>query len=234
LPAEIRRCAATPAMSRESDMAGDAQAGGGGYLKRMITRRTLLAALPAALVARPVLAAPLSLAELSAYLNTLQSVKAQFTQIADDGTISTGTIYIKRPGRVRFEYDPPNNALVMAGGGQVAIFDPKSNVPPEQYPLRRTPLNLILEREVDLARRDMVVGHRSDGATTTVIAQDPENPEYGTIELVFSGPPAELRQWVITNGDGTKTTVILGALEEQPSLSALLFSIPQEIESRNR
>ena len=200
----------------------------------MITRRILLAAVAAAALAQPALAERLSLSAISAYLNTLTSVQAEFTQVSDDGSISTGTLYIKRPGRVRFEYDPPSNALVMAGGGQVAIFDPKSNVPPEQYPLSRTPLHLILERRVDLTRADMVVGHRSDGTATTVVAQDPERPDLGTIELVFSGPPPELRQWVITSGDGTKTTVILGGLEPNDSLSARLFSIRQEIESRGR
>lgn len=200
----------------------------------MIARRTLLLALPLALLARGAAADPLPLGAISAYLNSLSQVRSDFTQLNDDGTISTGTLYIKRPGRVRFEYDEPNDALVMAGGGQVAIFDPKSNQPPEQYPLRRTPLNLILARQVDLSRANMVVGHRSDGTTTTVVAQDPQNPEYGTIELVFTGPPAELRQWKIRNSDGSETTVILGAIEPQSSIPARYFSIPQEIEARSR
>ena len=76
--------------------------------------------------------------------------------------MSTGRIFIKRPGRVRFEYNPPDKALVMAGGQQVAIFDGKSNVPPEQYPLKRTPLNLILASNVNLGKAKMVVGHKAD------------------------------------------------------------------------
>ena len=77
----------------------------------------------------------------------------------------------------------------MAGGGQVAIFDGRSNQGPTQYPLSKTPLNLILERNVDFSNRAMVVGHTDDGTTTTVIAQDPENPQYGSIRLVFSAGP---------------------------------------------
>ncbi len=125
---------------------------------------------------------------LSAYLNGLQTAEADFTQINADGTISTGRLYIKRPGRVRFEYTPPDKTLVMAGGGQVAIFDGGSNnSQPEQYPLARTPLNLILERNVDLGRRSMVVGHDYDGTATVVTAQDPEHPEYGRSS--WSSPP---------------------------------------------
>jgi len=197
-----------------------------------ITRRIFL---PLLLVAAlPVSAAEkLSLNAISKYLNALISAQGTFAQINDDGTISNGTIYIKRPGRIRFEYDPPAEALVMAGGGQVAIFDAKSNEPPEQYPLKRTPLNLILRKNVNLGQAKMVVGHDFDGTATSVTAQDPENPDYGTIKLVFSGPPVELRQWVITSGDGTQTTVVLGDMDENAQLAASLFSIPTEIGKRN-
>lgn len=170
--------------------------------------------------------------QISAYLNSFTTAKAEFTQINADGSLSTGTLYIKRPGRVRFEYAEPDDSLVMAGGGQVAIFDAKSNQPPEQYPLRRTPLNLILKRDVDLARAAMVVGHRSDGEATTVIAQDPEHPEYGTIALVFTDDPVQLRQWIITGEDGSQTTVVLSDMAYGVELSSRLFNIVREVQDR--
>ena len=89
----------------------------------MTRSAALLAPIVFVLTLAPAVAEKLSLNAISKYLNGLSTVKGAFTQINDDGTISTGTIYIKRPGRVRFEYDPPEAALVMAGGGQVAIFD---------------------------------------------------------------------------------------------------------------
>ena len=197
--------------------------------------RILLIPLILSLLAGPALAAErLSLNAISNYLNGLKSARTTFTQINDDGTIATGTIYIRRPGRIRFEYDPPQAALVMAGGGQVAIFDDKSNQPPEQYPLKRTPLNLILKRNVNLAKANMVVGHQFDGTVTSVIAQDPKNPEYGTIQLVFSGPPVQLRQWIITGADGAQTTVVLGQLETDVKLAARLFDITTEAASRTK
>tara|TARA_R110002096_G_scaffold52222_1_gene136177 strand:+ start:1309 stop:1938 length:630 start_codon:yes stop_codon:yes gene_type:complete len=193
--------------------------------------QALLTLLPAPAAAA---AEKITLAELSRYLNALTSAKADFTQINDDGTISTGVVYIRRPGRVRFEYAPPDNALVMAGGGQVAIFDAKSNQPPTQYPLSRTPLSLILARDVDLSRADMVVGHFEDGPTTRVKVQDPENPEYGSIEMVFTADPTELRQWIIRDDAGSETTVILGELQQGMSLSTSLFNIPFEAAKRTR
>ena len=193
--------------------------------------RLALAPVLALALAVPAFAEKIPLDQISAYLNGLQTAQADFTQVNADGSISTGKVYIKRPGRVRFEYSS-DKTLVMASGGQVAIFDPKSNQPAEQYPLARTPLSLILAEKVDLGRAKMVVGHTSDGKTTTVVAQDPEHPDYGTIRMVFSDSPVELRQWVITDNSGATTTVILGNLKTGGDLGARLFSITAEIDAR--
>lgn len=176
-------------------------------------------------MAAPASADKLTLDEISAYLNGIGSAQTSFTQVNGDNSISTGTLMIKRPGRARFEYDPPAAALVMAGGGQIAIFDLKSNEPPENYPLRRTPLWVILERNVNLKERDVIVGHDYNGKVTTITAQDPKNPDRGSIELHFSDNPVQLRQWVIQDGSGTETTVVLGDLNRNVRLENKLFNI---------
>ena len=185
-------------------------------------------ALPAAAIllatAVPVAAEKISLNALSRYLNQLSTAKGAFTQVNDDGTISTGTSFIKRPGRIRFEYNPPEKALVLASGGTVVIYDPKTNEPPESYPLARTPLSIILAKNVNLSRAKMVVGHTADDKSTTVKAQDPEHPEYGNIELVFTSNPIELRQWVINDDAGSRTTVILGELDKKARMNNTLFN----------
>ena len=185
-------------------------------------------ALPAAAIllatAVPVAAEKISLNALSRYLNQLSTAKGAFTQVNDDGTISIGTIFIKRPGRIRFEYNPPEKALVLASGGTVVIYDPKTNEPPESYPLARTPLSIILAKNVNLSRAKMVVGHTADDKSTTVKAQDPEHPEYGNIELVFTSNPIELRQWVINDDAGSRTTVILGELDKKARMNNTLFN----------
>jgi len=178
----------------------------------------------ALVVATPALAAEkLSLNALSAYLNGLKTVQSSFTQINSDGTLSTGTVYIKRPGNMRFEYDPPDSAVVLASAGSVLIHDAKSNLPPDSYPLDRTPLSIILAQNVNLGQANMVVGHGFDGTSTIVTAQDPEHPDYGRIEMAFTGDPIELRKWVVTDDTGARTTVILGALETGGSLPDHLF-----------
>lgn len=175
----------------------------------------------------------LSLAQISNYLNSIGTLKSDFTQINDDGSISTGTLYIKRPGRMRFEYNPPEQALVIAAANAVVIIDKKSNQPPETYPLQRTPLSLILGQSIDLTRANMVKDARFDGTATTVTARDPERPETGFIELSFTDAPTELRQWTIHDGNGSQTTVILGAFEAGLDLPEILFDPGRELNRRS-
>jgi len=181
----------------------------------------------------PAAAEQLSLSEISGYLNQLQTAQGGFTQINVDGTLSTGTIYIKRPGRIRFEYAPPDSSMVIAGGGQVAVFDPRSNTGPDRYPLNQTPLSIILAANVDLDRADMVTGHTSDGTTTTVTAQDPDNPDYGSIQMVFTADPVELRQWIVTDNAANETTVILNDLVSGGQIGDRLFNITAEMADWN-
>ena len=198
------------------------------YIGRMKPFRALLVSLALLVPPLPALADKIPLAEISAYLNRLETVQSDFTQVNADGTVSLGRIYIKRPGRVRFEYAPPDRSLVLASAETVAIFDAKSNQPAEEYPLKRTPLNLILAPKIDLGEAKMVVGHKEVENTTRVVAQDPEHPEYGTIELVFTASPVTLRQWVITDDLGQQPTVRLGELTAVGDLKASLFSISEE------
>ncbi|KPP84318.1 MAG: Outer membrane lipoprotein-sorting protein [Rhodobacteraceae bacterium HLUCCO07] len=200
----------------------------------MTMKQLVLASATAIAFATPAWAEKLSLAAISEYLNGLQTAQGAFTQINDDETISTGTIYISRPGKIRFEYDPPDKTLVLASAGAVAIFDPKSNQGPESYPLNRTPLKIILAEKVDLDRADMVVDHSYDGTATTVTAQDPEHPEYGNIQLRFTGDPVELRQWIVNDDSGSSTTVVLRELETGGDLPFRLFDIERNTRRSDR
>jgi outer membrane lipoprotein-sorting protein len=191
-----------------------------------------LALAPALIIglAFPALAERISLSEISRYLNSLTTLTSEFTQVNPDGTVSTGTVYIQRPGRVRFEYDN-DSTLVLASGGNVAIFDAKSNGGPQQYPLSQTPLSIILDANVNLGRANMVTGHSEKNNATVVTAQDPQRPQNGNIQMVFSNP-TELRQWIVTDDSGQKTTVILGEMSKGGSIPASRFSIRSETNRR--
>jgi outer membrane lipoprotein-sorting protein len=184
-------------------------------------------------LASPVAAEKISLNEISSYFNAMTTAEAQFSQITDTGETSTGRLFIRRPGRIRFEYDPPEATLVVVGGGQVAVFDPKSRDEPLRFPLRHSPLNLVLEREVDLAQRDMVVAHFEVESQTAVTLQDPENPDYGFIQLIFNDNPVQLDQWVVQDNSGGQTHIILDSLTEGGKLSNILFNIQHEMRKRS-
>lgn len=182
-------------------------------------------------MAFPALAEKIPLNEISRYLNSLKTAKADFTQVNADGSISTGVVYIQRPQRVRFEYKG-DRTLVMASAGNVAVFDGKTRGAPQQYPLSKTPLSLILAPNIDLSRARMVTGYAEKKNTTVVTAQDPQHPEYGNIQMVFTANPTQLRQWVVTDDTGKRTTVILGDMQTGMSFPASTFAIQNEIARR--
>lgn len=183
-------------------------------------------------VSLPAQAAEVPLDKLSDYINSLTTAETRFVQTNADGSTAKGRIIIQRPGQARFEYDPPDKNLVLASTNTVAIFDAKSNQPPEQYPLARTPLNLILAAQVDLTQAAMVIDHGEFQGTTRVLAQDPKHPDYGTIELVFSENPLALTQWIITDDVGSQTTVTLDQFTLGGRYPPSLFSISEETDRR--
>ena len=194
--------------------------------------RLIMTLLSAMCLSNAVWADKISLNALSSYLDGLRHVEAKFTQINADGSLSTGALYIKRPGRIRFEYDPPNEALVLASQGQLAIFDPNGNDVPESYPLSKTPLSIILADNINLSGERMVRGHQFDGTSTTLTVQDPEHPERGLLALVFTGPSPQLRQWVIEGQNGEQTTIVLNDVATDMSLNDNLFNVLLNQEKR--
>jgi len=192
-----------------------------GFMKIIVK----LAAIAICLAPTVASAEKLSLDQLSAYLNQLNSAKGGFTQMNPDNTRSKGEFMIKRPGRMRFEYANPNPALVVASSGQIAIFDKKSSSGPQGFPIGRTPLGIILKKDVNLRTSGMIIAHVEEGPLTKVTAQDPKHPDYGNIQLVFTADPIVLREWVVTDQSGQRTTVVLGSLNKRVYLPESLFDI---------
>lgn len=197
----------------------------------MNIRSLALAPLLALALALPAAAEKLPLNEISRYLNSFRTAAGTFKQINADGSTSTGKLYLQRPNRMRFEYGK-DRTVVMASGGQVAVFDGKSNQPHQEYPLSKTPLSIILAENVNLGRANMVTGHGEYKGMTVVQAQDPAHPEHGNIQLFFGAGPTQLRQWVVTDDTGKKTTVILDGLQTGVQIRPSAFSISAEAQRR--
>lgn len=199
----------------------------------ILSRMAALCALAAVPAAAQTAAQRASLQKLSDYMNSIGTAQTRFRQVNTDGSVSTGTLLIQRPGRMRFEYDPPDqDTLVVASGGTVAVFDGRGGSAPEQFPLRRTPLNLILARNVDLTRASEITGIGTHRGMTIVEARDREHPDYGSIRLYFETAPLRLAEWLILTETGEETRVILDPLTPRDALPSGTFNIGQIAASR--
>ena len=181
----------------------------------------------------PSLAERISLNKISDYINGLTTLQADFEQINSDGSIDTGKLYIRRPGKMRLEYTAPNNALVIAGAGSVAIFDDKSKNGPTLFPLKKTPLNLLLKKNVDLYKNEMITEHTANNENTFIVAKDPKRKSQGSIKMVFSNSPVSLQGWTITNQSNQKTKIILDKLDKKTKIPLYLFNISAASKNKN-
>jgi len=197
-----------------------------------LIKKTLLTFFIIALFGTPLRAEKISLFSLSSYLDSIKKVSGTFTQVNSDKTISTGRIFLFRPGRMRMEYKTPDNSLVIVGGSQIAVFDSKSNTDPRVFPLRKTPLNILLKKKINLKTSDIVIRHEEVENSTIVLLQDPKLSSYGSLKLVFVDHPVTLMQWVITNEMGDQTVLKFKDFINQPNMSSNKFNISLEIDNR--
>ena len=180
----------------------------------------------------PAFSEKFSLIELSDYFNRLNTFQANFHQFADDGSVANGTLFIKKPGRLRIDYDQPEDLLILASGGQLAIFDPKGDPEPTSFPLRLTPLALILAKQLTLVDSSNILSHEYIRGETSLSLFDPEHPERGHIELIFSGITPILDRWVMHDESGNITLISIDHYVTNISLGTMQFNIPIEIERR--
>lgn len=201
----------------------------------MTTRRILLAAGLAAAIASPALAqaakpvpAALSaeqkilLDKATAYIQGLSSAKGRFVQTDARGTQTQGTFYLQRPGKARFAYDPPAGLLVVSNGNNVNIFDSRLKTF-QSYPLSKTPLNLLLAREVRLDRGVIITDVRPLADGFTIVAQDAKRQALGRISIDFSNSPVGLMGWTVTDIKGGTIRVRLSDFAETSDLDPKLF-----------
>lgn len=207
----------------------------------MTTRRTLLAAGLAAALASPALTTPVwaqgstapvpaklsaeqkaLLDKATAYIQGLSSAKGRFVQTDQRGTQTQGTFYLQRPGKARFQYDPPAGLLVVSNGANVNIFDSRLKTY-ESYPLSKTPLNLLLAREVRLDRGVVITDVRPLADGFTIVAQDAKRQALGRISIDFSNSPVALMGWTVTDIKGGQIRVRLADFAETANLDPKLF-----------
>lgn len=146
--------------------------------------------------------------QIEAYLNGITSMKARFLQVAANGATIGGDVWMHRPGRIRFEYDPPDRMLLVAGDGLLVYYDPAVKQTTNVL-LSSTPLGLLLEKNLKLSGKVTVTGiARAQGQIQLTIIRT-EQPRDGAITLIFATDPMTLRSWIITDAQGRKTQISL-------------------------
>jgi len=194
-----------------------------------LTRRSLALAIAAAPLATPAFAqTALSPADQAlvdravAYLEGLTEAKGRFTQTDAHGRTTTGQLFMRRPGKARFAYDPPSGLLVVSDGGVVSVQDTRLKTF-DQYPLAATPLSLFLAKTIRLDKGVAVtrVSRMADGFSIT--ARDGKKQTSGSITLTFANGPLALAGWTVSDAQGRPTRVQLIGLQPTSGLDKSLF-----------
>jgi len=162
---------------------------------------------------------------VSSYLSGVQTLTGKFVQIGPDGRRTTGHLFLQKPGRVRFEYDPPTPIDIVADGSQVAVSDRQLGTH-DLYPLSQTPLRFLLADHIDLLQDTNVVSVTADNGFVTVVIEE-KQPFVGTnrLSMMFDPKDFKLRQWTITDVQGLDTTVAVSNLDTSKRPDPSLFRI---------
>lgn len=162
---------------------------------------------------------------VSAYLSALTFLSGNFVQIGPDGRRSTGDVFIQKPGKVRFEYDPPSQVAMVADGSSLAVRDKKLSTQ-DIYPLSQTPLRYLLADRIDLMRDTNVVAVTIDDLYISVTIEE-KSPIVGTsrMMLMLGVKDNQLKQWTVTDPQGYDTTVAIYNLDTARRPDPSLFKI---------
>ena len=162
---------------------------------------------------------------VSLYLSTINTLVGHFVQVGPDGTKSEGEFYIAKPGRVRFEYKPPNPIDITADGRLVSVRNRNLDTQ-DLFPLSQTPLRFLLSERIDLRRETNVVGVYADDIFATIVIEE-KQPLIGTSRLMmmFDAKNLQLKQWTVTDAQGFDTTVAVSNLDLSTRPDPSLFTI---------
>ena len=162
------------------------------------------------------------LARVEAYLNSLDTLRSGFVQINPDGASVTGELYYAAPDKMRLEYDPPSRVLIIADRWQVIYHDRRLKQVSHLL-TGSTPLGFLLAEDIELGGDVTVTALEEAGGELRVTLVQSEEPNQGSITLVFADQPLELRRWTVVDAQGLPTHVVLEGIETGIALDDELF-----------
>jgi len=175
----------------------------------------------------------LALQRIAAYLNGIRTMTARFQQLANNGGLSTGQLWVSRPGRMRFEYEPPTPITLLADSVSVYYWDKQLNQA-SKYELRSTPAWFFLRDPISFGGDVIVTRFARVGTTVRVTVVESAEPDAGSLTLVFTENPLSLLQWIVVDQQGKTTTVTLSNLQFGMALDPKLFQYQSIFTGSNR
>jgi outer membrane lipoprotein-sorting protein len=162
---------------------------------------------------------------ISTYLSSVQTMVGKFVQVGPDGGRTEGTFYMQKPGRIRFQYNPPSPIDIISDGSSVVVRDRKLATQ-DLYPLSQTPLRYLLAERIDLLRDTDVVSVTADESFATVVIEQ-KQLFVGTdrLMIMFDAKDLTLKQWTVTDPQGFDTTVAVYNLDSSKKPDPNLFVI---------
>jgi outer membrane lipoprotein-sorting protein len=182
-------------------------------------------------------AVPAEVAQVEQYINSIRTLQARFVQNNPNGAIVQGTLYVSRPGKLRFEYDPPSQLKIVAAGWQVTMWDPV-NRDFGQWPIGWTAASFLVKDPFKLSG-DLAVQRidRANGLLELTLTQT-RKPQEGRVIVRLAENPMQLRGWSIIDNRGNKVDVALNDVKTGMPLAASLFKYdgpdPGQIMNGNR
>lgn len=159
------------------------------------------------------------LQKIDSYLNTLTNIQGHFIQTDHRNEEKRGRFYVKRPGRIRFDYRAPSKMRIVSDGIYLSIEDHDLKTV-DKYPLDSTPIRLLLREDVNLARDAHILDMRQDDTAVVVVLKDRGRTTSGELQLYFKLPELVLYEWIIIDAQGLETRIQLADLtveeEERP------------------
>jgi outer membrane lipoprotein-sorting protein len=172
-----------------------------------------------------------SVGKINAYFNSFTTLRGELVQTSPRGRAAKGKFYIAKPGKLRFEVDPPTPYIMASDGKWLTLTNKKMNRG-DQFPLSKTPMRLLVSSQLDLLKEADVVSFAQDGGVTTIALSDKKGSIPGQIVLVFDETQDTLQQWIIIDGKGQRTTVELANLEKDVKINPKLFNVTINREGR--
>ena len=160
--------------------------------------------------------------QVNNFFENLKTLEADFIQVGPSGNVSNGKVYFDLPGKLRIDYQNPNNILITCKGFWIVIQNRELKTT-NNIPLKNSPFSILLENQINLSNKTLYIEFKNQSGIVSLTIKDSNNNQAGELILEFSEKPLNLKKWIIKDIFGEVTTVLIQNAKYNKQLSHLLF-----------